>query len=44
MQAYQEALPSTNTTVVLSPSSEFFRYFMQSQGGAAHAAGHERKH
>ncbi|HKD21113.1 MAG TPA: protease modulator HflC [Rhizomicrobium sp.] len=44
MQAYQEALPSTNTTVVLSPSSEFFRYFMQSQGGTAHAAGHERKH
>jgi membrane protease subunit HflC len=44
MQAYQDALPSTNTTVVLSPNNEFFRYFTQSQGGPAHGAGHERKH
>jgi membrane protease subunit HflC len=27
MLAYQEALPGENTTVVLSPNSEFFRYF-----------------
>lgn len=27
MQAYQDALKSDNTTLVLSPSSEFFRYF-----------------
>ena len=27
MQAYQEALPGENTTMVLSPNSEFFRYF-----------------
>jgi len=33
MQAYQDALPGGNTTMVLSPSSEFFRYFSQ-PGGA----------
>jgi len=27
MQAYQDALKGDNTTLVLSPSSEFFRYF-----------------
>ncbi len=27
MQAYQDALKSDNTTLVLSPNSEFFRYF-----------------
>ncbi len=27
MQAYQDALPGDNTTIVLSPNSEFFRYF-----------------
>ena len=27
MQAYQEALPGDNTTVVLSPKSDFFKYF-----------------
>lgn len=27
MQAYQDALPGDNTTMVLSPNSEFFRYF-----------------
>ncbi|HEY5046736.1 MAG TPA: protease modulator HflC [Rhizomicrobium sp.] len=27
MKAYQDALPGTNTTMVLSPGSEFFRYF-----------------
>ncbi len=34
MRAYQDALPGSNTTVVLSPSSEFFKYF----GGAGSAA------
>jgi len=33
MQAYQEALPGETTTVVLSPNSEFFKYF--GQGGSA---------
>jgi membrane protease subunit HflC len=27
LEAYREALPGTNTTFVLSPDSEFFRYF-----------------
>jgi len=35
MQAYQEALPCETTTVVLSPSSEFFRYFGQGAPGPA---------
>jgi len=35
MQAYQEALPGETTTVVLSPSSEFFRYFGQGAPGPA---------
>ncbi len=35
MQAYQEALPGENTTLVTSPSSDFFRYF--SAPGAAAA-------
>jgi membrane protease subunit HflC len=34
MQAYQDALPGSNTSVVLSPDSEFFRYFLQTQGAA----------
>ncbi len=34
MQAYQDALPGDNTTLVLSPDSDFFRYFGNS-GGAA---------
>jgi modulator of FtsH protease HflC len=34
MQAYQDALQGDNTTLVLSPNSEFFRYF-GSPGGAA---------
>ncbi len=33
MQAYQDALPGDNTTLVLSPNSEFFKYF-GSGGGA----------
>jgi membrane protease subunit HflC len=35
MRAYQEALPSANTSAVLSPDSEFFRYFQQAGGAAA---------
>lgn len=34
MQAYQEALKGDNTTLVLSPSGEFFKYF-GSPGGTA---------
>jgi membrane protease subunit HflC len=30
MQAYKDSLGSDNTTMVLSPNSEFFRYFGQS--------------
>jgi membrane protease subunit HflC len=33
MQAYQDALPGDNTTLVLSPNNEFFKYF-GSGGGA----------
>ena len=39
MQAYQDALGGSSTTMVLSPSSEFFRYF--GQPGAA--SGGKRK-
>jgi hypothetical protein len=35
MQAYQEALPGETTTVILSPNSEFFRYFGQGAPGSA---------
>lgn len=34
MQAYQEALGSGGTTMVLSPDSDFFRYLGDVQGGA----------
>ncbi len=34
MQAYQDALPAGNTTYVLSPNGEFFRYFGQPAAGA----------
>ena len=33
MQAYQDALPGNNTTVVLSPGSDFFKYFGHGPGG-----------
>jgi len=33
MQAYQDALPGNNTTLVLSPNSEFFKYFGQTGAG-----------
>jgi membrane protease subunit HflC len=35
MQAYQDALSGSTTTMVLSPNSEFFKYFGQT--GAAPA-------
>lgn len=44
MQAYQDALPGNNTSIVLSPNNAFFRYFLQSEGSAPHAAGQHRKH
>jgi modulator of FtsH protease HflC len=43
LEAYKDALQSNNTTAVLSPNSEFFRYFLQA-GGAARAAVQPRKH
>lgn len=42
LEAYQDALQSSNTTAVLSPNSEFFRYFQTVPGAAAHAPA--RKH
>jgi len=33
MQAYQDALPGGSTTVVLSPNSDFFKYFGHGPGG-----------
>jgi modulator of FtsH protease HflC len=36
LRAYRDALQSNNTTAVLSPDSEFFKYF-QDAGGAARA-------
>jgi membrane protease subunit HflC len=41
MQAYLEALPASTTTAVLSPNSEFFRYFREAPGAGPRAA---RKH
>ena len=38
MIAYSNALLGTGTTMVLSPDSEFFRYFNSPNGGAAPAA------
>jgi membrane protease subunit HflC len=35
MQAYQDALQGDNTTLVLSPNSEFFKYFGSGGGGTA---------
>jgi modulator of FtsH protease HflC len=34
MRAYQDALSGDNTTVVLSPKSDFFKYFGEGPGGA----------
>ena len=35
MQAYREALGADETTMVLSPDSDFFRFFGDPTGGAA---------
>jgi membrane protease subunit HflC len=35
MQAYEQALEGTGTTMVLSPDSEFFRFFQDASGPAA---------
>jgi membrane protease subunit HflC len=43
MQAYQTALPASTTSVVLSPDSEFFRYFQQGAGAGTAAAPRGRK-
>ncbi|HEX4079655.1 MAG TPA: protease modulator HflC [Rhizomicrobium sp.] len=43
MQAYRDALPADTTRVLLSPDSEFFRYFGQTQN-ASGAAAPRRKH
>ena len=37
MEAYREALGQGNTTMVLSPDSEFFRFFGDITGGAGSA-------
>jgi modulator of FtsH protease HflC len=42
LEAYQDALQSSNTTAVLSPDSEFFRYFESGPGAAARALSHKR--
>jgi membrane protease subunit HflC len=42
MQAYQDALPGSNTTAVLSPDSEFFRYLLPGQGAAPQSGPHKR--
>jgi membrane protease subunit HflC len=38
MNAYSEALADTGTTMVLSPTSEFFRYFNNSSADVKPAA------
>ena len=46
MQAYRDALPADTTRVVLSPNSEFFRYFGQAPNAAtaqAAAPSHRKK-
>lgn len=44
MQAYRDALPADTTRVLLSPNSEFFRYFGQApNAAAAQAAAPHRK-
>ena len=37
MQAYREALGDSDTSMVLSPDSEFFRYFGEISGNQAPA-------
>ncbi|HEY2444826.1 MAG TPA: protease modulator HflC [Rhizomicrobium sp.] len=44
MQAYRDALPADTTSVVLSPNSEFFRYFGPAPGAAAAAPAPAQRH
>lgn len=37
MQAYQDSLQGSNTTVILSPKSDFFKYFGEGPGAAGKA-------
>ena len=39
MQAYRESMAATDTTMVLSPNSDFFRFFNDITGGQAQPAG-----
>lgn len=39
MQAYREALKKNDTTLVLSPDSDFFRFFRESSGDAPASSG-----
>ncbi len=39
MAAYREALQDSNTTLVLSPNSEFFRFFKDAEGSKKAASG-----
>ncbi len=39
LEAYREALTGNDTTMVLSPDSEFFRYFGDISGGASRSPG-----
>jgi membrane protease subunit HflC len=39
MRAYDRALQGNGTTMLLSPDSEFFRYFRDAEGGGPQAAG-----
>ncbi len=39
MEAYRKALGSEDTTMVMSPDSEFFRFFGNITGGAIKPAG-----
>jgi membrane protease subunit HflC len=41
MNAYQSSLKSDNTTVILSPDSDFLRYFGRTTGASRHCAGGE---
>ena len=43
MNAYIPALDGTGTTMVLSPDSEFFRFFKDAAGDAARRAGAGRR-
>jgi membrane protease subunit HflC len=41
MQAYEQSLKSGDTRMVLSPDSDFFRYFSDPSGKMPKAAGSE---